>query len=281
MHLREPKDLGLFIRDRRTLLRWSQHHLALRAGVGRQWVVDLEKGKAAAPLHLLIPTLRVLGLVLRIFDDASARLAVIRHLDSEPRPRGGLAATLPDATSVEAPPEPQQGNLEAGLPYKPTNFASLGVTLNKHSLYEREYRRIIQLMVDHVIRSEGPIFDELVARRVARAHGLGRATGKLLQIVREVADPSFARSSEDGRSIVWPSPELQKLVPLRNAPKDVRDHVDVPMAELASLASSLLAAGHTTTKAAELMGRRMGLKRMAGTTRSRFEAAAELAQRLG
>jgi hypothetical protein len=190
---------------------------------------------------------------------------------------------------VEAPPrllaagqaEPQHGNLETGLPYQPTNFASLGVTLNKHSLYEREYRRIIQLMVDHVIRSEGPIFDEMVARRVARAHGLGRATGKLLQITWKVADPSFARSSEDGRSIVWPSPELQKLVPFRNAPKDVRDHVDVPMAELPWLASSLLAAGPTTTKAAELMGRRMGLKRMAGTTRSRFEAAAELARRLG
>jgi Protein of unknown function (DUF3320) len=142
---------------------------------------------------------------------------------------------------VEAPPrllaagqaEPQHGNLETGLPYQPTNFASLGVTLNKHSLYEREYRRIIQLMVDHVIRSEGPIFDEMVARRVARAHGLGRATGKLLQITWKVADPSFARSSEDGRSIVWPSPELQKLVPFRNAPKDVRDHVDVPHGRIA------------------------------------------------
>lgn len=292
MDIREPKDLGLFIRDRRTLLGWSQHHLALRAGVGRQWVVDLEKGKAAAALQLLIPTLRELGLVLRIFDDTPARLAIIRHLDSEPRPRGvrtAAAAALPDATSsLQAPPrllpaqvEPQHGNLEVGLPYHPTNFASLGVTLSKHSLYEREYRRTIQLMVDHVISSEGPIFEELVARRVARAHGLARATGKLLQITREVADPSFARSSEEGRSIVWPSPELQELVPFRNAPKEIRDHLDVPLVELASLASSLLAAGHTTSKAAELMSRRMGLKRMAGTTRSRFEAAAELALRAG
>jgi len=293
MDIRDPKDLGLFIRDHRTLLGWSQRHLALRAGVGRQWVVDLEKGNAAAPLHLLIPTLRVLGLVLRVFDDAAARLAAIRHLDSERRsPAVGTAAAaaLPNATnSLETLPrplaagqvEPQDGNLEVGLPYQPTNFASLEVTLSKRNLYEPEYRRTIQLVVDHVIRSEGPIFEDLVARRVARAHGLARATGKLLQITREVAGPSFARSTEDGRQILWPSPEPQTLVRFRNAPKEIRDHLDVPLVELASLAKSLLATGQTTRRAAELMSRGMGLKRMAGTTRSRFEAAAELALRLG
>jgi transcriptional regulator with XRE-family HTH domain len=293
MDVREAKDLGLLIRDRRVLLGWSQRHLALRAGVGRQWVVGLEKGKAAAPLHLLIPTLKALGLVIRIFDDMPTRLAVIRHLDSEPRPRvprNGAVAPLPDATTSLGVADksaaagqvgPQHSTLDVGPAYQPTNFASLGVTVSKDTLYELEYRPVIQRMVDHVIRSEGPVFEDLVARRIARAHDLARATAKLLQITRVVTDPSFARSSEGQRSIIWPGPEPLNLLPFRSAPKEVRDHSDVPLVELASLAGSFMAEGYTPSKAAELMCRRMGLTRIAKNTRSRFEAAAELARCLG
>ncbi len=72
--------------------------------------------------------------------------------------------------------------------------------------------------------------------------------------------------------------ESRKLSPFRDAPQDVRDHSDIPLSELASLATAFLAKGHTTEKTAELMSRRIGLKRVSGSTRARFEAAAQFAE---
>ena len=135
-------------------------------------------------------------------------------------------------------------------------------------------------MVTHIIESEGPVFEGLVARRIARVHGLARATAKLLQITRELTDAAFARSLEGSRSIVWPDADAKELSPFRDASQEVRDHSDIPLPELVSLAASLFVADHTTKKTAELMCRRIGLKRMGEDTRSRFEAAVELARSL-
>jgi len=64
MRLRTPADFGALVRDRRSRLRLSQAALARRVGVGRQWIVELEKGKPRAPLGLVLRTLNALGMVL-------------------------------------------------------------------------------------------------------------------------------------------------------------------------------------------------------------------------
>lgn len=65
MRLRTATDIGAAIRERRRSLRWDQRELAQRVGVGRQWVIDVEKGKPRAALNLVLRTLDVLGIVLR------------------------------------------------------------------------------------------------------------------------------------------------------------------------------------------------------------------------
>jgi HTH-type transcriptional regulator / antitoxin HipB len=42
----------------------DQKSLAASVGVSRQWIVGIEKGKARAPLGLVLRTLRALGVVL-------------------------------------------------------------------------------------------------------------------------------------------------------------------------------------------------------------------------
>ena len=72
MQIRTPLDLGLAIRDRRRKLKLSQTRLARQAGVGRQWVVAIERGKSRAELGLVLRTLSALDLPLTI--DPVARL---------------------------------------------------------------------------------------------------------------------------------------------------------------------------------------------------------------
>ena len=52
MRLRTPADFGALVRDRRRKARLKQKDLAGRAGVGRQWLVEFERGKPRASLAL-------------------------------------------------------------------------------------------------------------------------------------------------------------------------------------------------------------------------------------
>lgn len=62
--VRTPDDLGHLIRQRRKALSWDQATLAHRVGVSRRWIIEIEKGKPAAALNLVLRTLNVLGLQL-------------------------------------------------------------------------------------------------------------------------------------------------------------------------------------------------------------------------
>ena len=75
MHIRTPLDLGLVIRQRRRLLGLNQTDLASRVGVGRQWIVAIEQGKARAELGLVLRTIAALDLTLAVDGggDASMR----------------------------------------------------------------------------------------------------------------------------------------------------------------------------------------------------------------
>mgnify|MGYP003394132429 CR=1 FL=1 len=66
MHVRTPLDLGLIIRQQRRHLGLNQTVLASRVGVGRQWIVAIEKGKARAELGLVLRTLAALDLTLAV-----------------------------------------------------------------------------------------------------------------------------------------------------------------------------------------------------------------------
>lgn len=62
--LRTPDDLGNVIRQRRRMLAWDQARLAHEVGVSRRWIIEIEKGKPRAELHLVLRTFNVLGITL-------------------------------------------------------------------------------------------------------------------------------------------------------------------------------------------------------------------------
>src|SRR5271169_6694916 len=69
MRIRTPVDLGAFIRDRRIKLGFEQRELAEKAGVSRQWIVEVEKGKPRAEIGLLLRTINALGILLATEED--------------------------------------------------------------------------------------------------------------------------------------------------------------------------------------------------------------------
>jgi HTH-type transcriptional regulator/antitoxin HipB len=73
MRIRTPTDLGALIRDRRAKLGLDQRALAKKAGVSRQWIVEVEKGKARAEIGLVLRTINTLGILLTVEEDAPAK----------------------------------------------------------------------------------------------------------------------------------------------------------------------------------------------------------------
>ena len=73
MQIRTPLDLGLVIRDRRRKLKLNQNELARKAGVGRHWIIAIERGKPRAELGLVLRTLAVLEIPLTIDHGARRR----------------------------------------------------------------------------------------------------------------------------------------------------------------------------------------------------------------
>jgi HTH-type transcriptional regulator/antitoxin HipB len=64
MRIRTPTDLGAIIRDSRIKLGLDQKSLADRIGVGREWIVEVEKGKPRAQIGLVLRAINALGIAL-------------------------------------------------------------------------------------------------------------------------------------------------------------------------------------------------------------------------
>ena len=66
MEVQSARELAAVIRQLRREKGWSQATLAREAGVGREWIIHLEKARLTVELGLVMGTLKALGVRLRI-----------------------------------------------------------------------------------------------------------------------------------------------------------------------------------------------------------------------
>jgi Protein of unknown function (DUF3320) len=171
------------------------------------------------------------------------------------------------------------GDVGGGQRYEVANVEAAGLKPDRKAFYDIGYRPTLRLMAAHVISVEGPIFEDLLVQRIARAHGFGRAAGKIREIILDVVERRFPRSNEEGRKIFWPEgADKSQLPSFRPGSLENRDHIDIPLVELASLARRFLSEGAEPQEAAVLIGRDLSLGRLREAARARFEEAARLAR---
>jgi len=74
--IENPNDLGRIVRQARKALNLTQPQLALAAGVGVRFIVDLEAGKPTVRLESVLRVLQSLGLTLGVSgpQDISGRV---------------------------------------------------------------------------------------------------------------------------------------------------------------------------------------------------------------
>lgn len=164
------------------------------------------------------------------------------------------------------------------LSYRIADILAAGFQPDRNAFYDTAYRPALRRMAAHVIEVEGPIFDNLLVHRIARAHGFGRSPGRIRDTVLNVVERRFPRTEEEGRRIFWPEGcDTKRLPDFRSGSLDDRDHVDIPLIELAALARGFITEGATPEEVAALIARKLGLSRLREAARNRFLRAACLA----
>jgi very-short-patch-repair endonuclease len=168
----------------------------------------------------------------------------------------------------------------AGPIYSVANLSDCGLVLEADRFYDPLYRSTLRALVAHIIRIEGPIFEDVVIRRVARAHGFARTGDKIRAAVLKAVDSRFPRSEESDRPIYWPeASNPHGLSVFRRSLAAERDHGDVPLTELASLARRYLDDGADHDETLRLMAQDFQLGKLRETTRIRLLSAIALATR--
>jgi y4mF family transcriptional regulator len=64
VRLSHARDVGLYVRDRRREMGWTQNDLARAAGVSRRWLSDVEAGKPSAEIGLVLRVMHALKLTI-------------------------------------------------------------------------------------------------------------------------------------------------------------------------------------------------------------------------
>ena len=213
------------------------------------------------------------------FDDGGhgggihvVEFAVAEHNSSEREVRqteGVYANAMPNPTTV-------QNALEV---YRVADPA-IAATPDRTLFYDAAYRPELRKMVDHVIAVEAPIYFDVLVGRISGAHGFHRAKGTIRDVIKSALGRGrFPQTEDDGRELIWPAgAETNALYPWRGL--GPRDHHDIPLVELASLAKPLVAASLDDEIVIRTMQEKLRLARLTTPTRERLRQAVERARNI-
>lgn len=143
---------------------------------------------------------------------------------------------------------------------------------------EEELRSMIRLVVE----VEGPVREDVLARRIARALGWRRTGSRIGGRILDLAAEMFPRTvEEDGGAFLWPGagapPARTAFRPPR--PGESRSADEVALPELLDLAAAALAGSSGEEEALRRMARDLGLLKLGSALRARLLLALDLVRR--
>ncbi|WP_375450250.1 DUF3320 domain-containing protein [uncultured Devosia sp.] len=155
--------------------------------------------------------------------------------------------------------------------YRVTDLSALPADPDR--FYDFEYRSILKAMIDTVIEHEAPLRDDVLAQRIARAHGWPR-TGPRIRERIDIHLRDVDRTSESSGIFLWRKDTITSLLDYRpHANEEARRSIgDIAIAELASLVISNPALLDQRDPAADL-ARLLRVERLAATSRARLDEA--------
>jgi Protein of unknown function (DUF3320) len=166
-----------------------------------QRVVDPDEWHSRIPHYLRIGTNAAEKN--RFLEEICGIIERIRQ-PAGPRPGGGTTGA-----PVVAPPKPTvdtalEAPSTAQVAYTVADAAKVGRP-DRERFYDGAYSATLKAMIAHVIDAEGPIFEDVLVDRIARAHGMQRSGNQIRRRVLLLLPAGVSRIGEGQRTVVWPS----------------------------------------------------------------------------
>ncbi|TIT50040.1 MAG: DUF3320 domain-containing protein, partial [Mesorhizobium sp.] len=194
----------------------------------------------------------------------AAPVATVEH----PSASGAILPAAANSTRDSGP---------TGGRYRLTDLSAFAISPDH--FYDFAYRGTLRTMVDAVIEQEGPLREDVLAQRIARAHGWLRTGNKIRERI-DLHLRDFDRTEESSGSFLWKKGTVVGLLDYR-MPFDAlarRSIADIPIAELAAVVVANKDVLEQSDPALDL-ARMLGVERLAAISRSRLDEAIDRARR--
>lgn len=189
----------------------------------------------------------------------------------EPTDAEATAVQVADATTPANAPEKRR--------YRITDLS--GFRADPGQFFEFGYRDILRAMIEAVIETESPLRTDVLAQRIARAHGWLRTGGRIREEIGRHLH-ALDRTMESSGEFIWKKGAVSDIVPYRPPiGEDARRAIgDIALAELASVVLDNRELLDDPDPERDL-ARRLGVDRLAAVSRARLtEAIASARQHL-
>ena len=178
-------------------------------------------------------------------------------------PEQRLAQQVFEAFDAQASPPPAGTEAHAGL---------LGV--NPSAFFDAAYDGVLRAMIEQIVGLDGPTRDTVLARKIARLHGWQRTGARIQERVSSVAFTCLEQTEEDVGVFFWPNGRAPgDSVVFRGGLDTGRAVDEICMAELVSLAASVVAEGKAGDGAVAALAKRLGMQQVRLASRGRLENA--------
>jgi very-short-patch-repair endonuclease len=170
--------------------------------------------------------------------------------------------------------------LESSATYLEVDPATAVAAVAPGQFFERSYDTVLLEMIRHVVENEGPVLDDVLARRIARAHGWQKTGSRIQERVEGLAATAFQTTTEDVGKFYWPTSKVPGIPFAFRRPADDAGRAlnEICIPELVALAREVLARDLGADAAIVAMARDIGLQRLRAASRGRLEQAIELAR---
>jgi very-short-patch-repair endonuclease len=150
-----------------------------------------------------------------------------------------------------------------------------GYEVDSNVFFDDAYNPTLLRMIDHVVKVEGPVRDEVLSRRIARAHGWVRTGSKIQDRVVRLASQHYRSAFEDVGIFFWPQNDSAEGTVLFRRPSDgsARSVDEISLTELKALAMEMFRAGYDKESGLTAMAREIGLRKLSSTSKARLELA--------
>ncbi len=206
---------------------------------------------------------------------ASAKVAETAATQTEAAPEpeplplvaGNVARTISESGSTNG----NAHNLFGQNLFIEADPAEVVEHLNPDAFFNDDYDTTLNIMIAHVINLEGPIREDVLAKRIARAHGWVRTGKRIRDRVYLLAEEHYPSTTEEVGIFFWPkSSDTSDWPHFRYSENGERPVDEICMQELKALATEIDKHGGSDEALIANMAGFIGIKRVTADVRVRL-----------